>query len=273
MGKRVKWVTENLGVTRSALRVYEEKGLLPENEGGRYREYDEEGLHQIWTIKELQGLGYTLGEIAAMLDDPEFDFHGAMTVKVRELEAKRSKLDSLISYAKMVRMIGRIPSVGEIGSETFQQHHDRVMSEFNTSDLPKGLEEFLDEIANGLDGADENTMLRSLLEMAANVEERPEDREYTMSFTVYEGELARRSDRATTDEEVQLILKLFYEAMRRHAAVRGDDLSTGMFANLLEMSYQDGDVGKLNKDKLGEDVCEFIVQAAEEFRRQHEEAS
>ena len=155
MGKRVKWVTENLGVTRSALRVYEEKGLLPENEGGRYREYDEEGLHQIWTIKELQGLGYTLGEIAAMLDDPEFDFHGAMTVKVRELEAKRSKLDSLISYAKMVRMIGRIPSVGEIGSETFQQHHDRVMSEFNTSDLPKGLEEFLDEIANGLDGADE----------------------------------------------------------------------------------------------------------------------
>lgn len=271
MGKRVKWVTDHLGVTRSALRVYEEKGLLPENEGGRYREYDEDGLHQIWTIKELQGLGYTLGEIAAILNDAEFDFHGAMTEKVKELEARRSELDSLISYAKMVRMIGRIPSVGEIGDETFQQHHDRVMSEFNTSDLPKGLEELLDEITDGLDGADESTMLRSLLEMVASVEERPEDREYNMSFTVYEGELVRRSGRDTTDEEVQLILKLFFEAMKRHAAVRGDDLSVGMFASLLEMSYQDGDVGRLNKDKLGEGVCEFIVEAAEVFRRRQEE--
>lgn len=272
MGKRVKWVTDHLGVTRSALRVYEEKGLLPENEGGRYREYDDEGLHQIWTIKELQGLGYTLAEIAVMLDDPEFDFHGAMAEKVRELETRRNELDSLISYAKMVRMIGRIPSAGEIGSETFQQHHDRVMSEFNTSDLPKGLEDFLDEVAEGIDGADESAMLRSLLEIAASVEERPEDREYNRSFAVYEGELARRSDRDTAYEEVQLIIKLFYEAMKRHAAVDGDELSTGMFASLLEMSYQEGDVGRLNKDRLGEDVCEFIVKATEEFWRRQKEA-
>lgn len=29
MGYQVKWVEEHLGVTRKALRIYEEKGLMP----------------------------------------------------------------------------------------------------------------------------------------------------------------------------------------------------------------------------------------------------
>ena len=32
MGYQVKWVEEHLGVTRKALRIYEEKSLMPKNE-------------------------------------------------------------------------------------------------------------------------------------------------------------------------------------------------------------------------------------------------
>lgn len=36
LGYKVKWVEDNLGVTRKALRVFEKAGLMPENKGGQY---------------------------------------------------------------------------------------------------------------------------------------------------------------------------------------------------------------------------------------------
>ena len=39
MGYKVKWVEDNLGVTRKALRGFEEAGLMPENTGRQYRDY------------------------------------------------------------------------------------------------------------------------------------------------------------------------------------------------------------------------------------------
>ena len=37
MGYQVKWVEDNLGVTRKALRNFEKLGLMPPNEGGGSR--------------------------------------------------------------------------------------------------------------------------------------------------------------------------------------------------------------------------------------------
>ena len=77
MGYQVKWVEEHLGVTRKALRIYEEKGLMPKNEGGQYRRYDEDDIDRIWAIKVLQGMGYTLNEIVdvvSVASSENFDF-------------------------------------------------------------------------------------------------------------------------------------------------------------------------------------------------------
>ena len=92
MGYHVKWVEEHLGVTRKALRLYEGKGLLPKNEGGRYRSYDDEDIERIWAIKVLQGMGYTLNEIAEIAHfegEKEFDFQSSITQKVKKLEEKK----------------------------------------------------------------------------------------------------------------------------------------------------------------------------------------
>lgn len=73
----VKWVEDNLGITRKALRDYEEKGLLStdasRNPINNYREYDYEDIDRIWSIKILRGIGYSIKEIRALMDDSDVD--------------------------------------------------------------------------------------------------------------------------------------------------------------------------------------------------------
>ena len=51
MGYKVKWVEDHLGVSRKALRGFEEAGLMPPNKDGKYRDYDDDDLDRIWAIK------------------------------------------------------------------------------------------------------------------------------------------------------------------------------------------------------------------------------
>lgn len=88
MGYKVKWVEDNLGVTRKALRGFEKAGLMPENKDGQYRDYDDDDIDRIWTIRVLQGMGYKINEIVEMVNDEEFDFYNSICKKVEELEEK-----------------------------------------------------------------------------------------------------------------------------------------------------------------------------------------
>ena len=42
--------------------------LMPKNDGG-YRDYSDVDIDRIWTIRILQGMGYTLTEIVNMTND------------------------------------------------------------------------------------------------------------------------------------------------------------------------------------------------------------
>lgn len=57
MGYSVKWVNENLGITRDMLRYYEKEGLLSkedtQNKANKYRNYSDEDIEKIWGIKLL----------------------------------------------------------------------------------------------------------------------------------------------------------------------------------------------------------------------------
>lgn len=101
MGYKVKWVEDNLGVTRKALRGFEEAGLMPENTGRQYRDYDEDDIDRIWTIRVFQGMG----------------------------------------YAKIIKFTGRFPSrprkMGEMKFDDFQQD---ALERWNIKDDPQGAE-------------------------------------------------------------------------------------------------------------------------------------
>ena len=100
MGYKVKWVEDNLGVTRKALRGFEKAGLMPENRNSQYRDYDDDDLDCIWTIRVLQGMGYSIKEIGEMFSDKEFDFDASISKKIAELEEKKSELERHLGYAK-----------------------------------------------------------------------------------------------------------------------------------------------------------------------------
>ena len=97
VGYKVKWVEDHLGISRKALRNYERLGLMPPN-----RDYSDEDIDRIWSIKLLQGVGYSLAEIRELMDNPEADFYKSISEKVVELERKRDDITNFIEFANAI---------------------------------------------------------------------------------------------------------------------------------------------------------------------------
>ena len=139
LGQKVKWVEDNLGVTRKALRVFEKANLMPENKDGQYRDYDDDDIDRIWTIRVLQGMGYSIKEICDMVADDGFDFDTSISQKVEQLEEKKAELERHLGYAKTIKLTGRFPSrpkkMGEVKFEDFQNN---AIKRWNISGDPQG---------------------------------------------------------------------------------------------------------------------------------------
>ena len=100
------------GVAPSAVRYYERAGVLPEpaRTAKGYRVYGPDDVDRLRFVRRAQELGFSLGEIAGLLDlavsegDPCDDVraraeaHRAdVAAKVRDLERIRDTLDGLIA--------------------------------------------------------------------------------------------------------------------------------------------------------------------------------
>jgi MerR family transcriptional regulator, copper efflux regulator len=64
---KINELAKKAGVTTSAIRYYEQQGLLDarhvRREENNYRDYNEEAVEQFLIIKEAQAAGFTLAEI------------------------------------------------------------------------------------------------------------------------------------------------------------------------------------------------------------------
>lgn len=138
MGYKVKWVEDHIGVSRKALRGFEKEGLMPENINKQHREYDDDDIDRIWAIRVMQGMGYTVKEIAK---DETFDFESSLGIKINELEGKKKKVERHIGYAKTIKLTGRFPArpkkMGEIKFEEFQE---KALEGWNIIDDPQATE-------------------------------------------------------------------------------------------------------------------------------------
>lgn len=139
MGYQVKWVEDNLGVTRKALRVFEKAGLMPENKGAQYRDYDDDDIDRIWAIRVLQGMGYSIKEIGDMVSDDGFDFDTSISQKVVQLEAKMTELKRHLGYAKTIKLTGRFPlRPKKMGDVKFEEFQNNAIERWNISGDPQG---------------------------------------------------------------------------------------------------------------------------------------
>jgi DNA-binding transcriptional MerR regulator len=95
--KTVGEVAELAGVTVRTLHHYDELGLL--SPSGRsdagYRLYSYDDLTRLREILIWRGLGFGLGEIAALLDDPGHDRLAALERQRELIEGERERLGAL----------------------------------------------------------------------------------------------------------------------------------------------------------------------------------
>ncbi|MGX7708242.1 MerR family transcriptional regulator [Methylobacterium sp. Gmos1] len=107
-------LAEEFGVTLRALRFYEAKGLLHPQRRGTTRLYTEDDRSRLATILRGKELGFTLREIAAMVDGDELAEPGAtlalspaqVAEQIAHLENQKAEieraLEALRGYGKTV---------------------------------------------------------------------------------------------------------------------------------------------------------------------------
>ncbi|WP_328690160.1 MerR family transcriptional regulator [Streptomyces phaeochromogenes] len=103
-GLRASQVAEAAGVNVQTLRYYERRGLLaePERSNGGHRLYTEDAVTALRVIKAAQRLGFTLEEVAELLEAgrhrpgrPAAGLQGRAAAKLAEVDAKIADLTTI----------------------------------------------------------------------------------------------------------------------------------------------------------------------------------
>lgn len=135
-GKQMKWVIDNLGITRETIKYYDSKGLISphrEPSSNNRRIFDEDDLEDLWTVKLLMETGFSSGEILAM-QRGELDFADSIGDKVDQLERDIESKQIALSFVKTIKLTGQIPSLKNMGDMTFQDFFEYSQNNWNFAD-------------------------------------------------------------------------------------------------------------------------------------------
>ena len=269
MGYSVKWVMDNLGVSRKALRNYEAKGLMAVNPYGRNRDYDDDDIDLIWGIKLLQGVGFSVKEIKAMMEGPDTDFYQAISDKVEDLERQSVEIDQYIEFAKTIKMTGRIPTVSEVGSTRFQDFIKYARENWNFYGEPKAVP-FLDvlEAASRPGGFDPENITEEELDRWIGLLERYQTNQHDCMINAYYKILGDLRTLDYRNEAVQLVVKqLFDYVAQDHPEARADGrFNANFFARHTVPFFRPGsDMYLMQERNYGQEACWFIAEAIAYF--------
>lgn len=97
-------VAETVGVNVETLRYYERRGIIPEPDRslGGHRLYPEETVTTLRVIKAAQRLGFTLEEVAELLEAGRHH-HGASSGLLARTDAKLAEVDQKIADLTVIR--------------------------------------------------------------------------------------------------------------------------------------------------------------------------
>lgn len=267
MGYKVKWVEDNLGISRKALRNFEKYGLMPANEGGGYRDYSDEDIDRIWKIRLFQGMGYSLKELVNLANDETFDFEKSLGDKIKDLERKKEEIERHIGYAKAIKLSGRIPAPKVMGSITFGDFYEKSLSHWNVNadpDTKKYYEFFEDLVLNAPEGELRKTDLGRLISALMELQESKYNFDSAFTEKVILHEILKRIDKGPNDDEVQLLIKMLFEN-RRNLMPELTDLTQEQFVRIESSSYIFGDFALIREREYGKDGCLFIANAIAVF--------
>ena len=267
MGYSVKWVGDNLGVSRDALRYYEKEKLLPTNENrnatNNYRNYCDEDIQRIWGIKLLIGIGFSAKEIRSLINNPDFDFDSAIAKKVAELERKHDENITYLQFAKSIKLTGRIPTTSKIGSVRFDDFLAFARENWYFYDDPRSAPfmQAIDTLVSKQPQEWSPDDVKCILKMAENF--NPEEMLNAYSLHGYYRVISDMQDLGYKSETVQAVVKRFHEYLVKHNTVPELDgkITPQFMAKFTVPSFLGGDIAILNERNYGKDGCLFIAQA------------
>ena len=268
MGYKVKWVEDHLGVTRKALRGFEEAGLMPKNKSRKYRDYDDDDIDRIWTIRVLQGMGYSIKEIVNIVNDKEFNFNESIGQKVSELEEKKEKIERHLGYAKMIKLTGRFPArPRKMGKVRFEEFQKEALKSCNILDDPQDAEYarvaeiVLSKSPEELEDSELGCMI-SVLENMMRM-----DTDLLLAEYVLPKAILKRKGLGTAHPDIQCLIKLIYENQNELGIMYGMEggMTVKQFSRFYSSSYLAGDVEKLKQRDFSKEDCEFMAEAVAIF--------
>lgn len=267
MGYQVKWVEDSLGVSRKALRNFEKLGLMPPNEGGGYRDYSDEDINRIWTIRLFQGMGYSLKELVNLAENEDFDFDTSLEKKIQELKVEKANIERHLGYAQNIKLTGRFPSRPKnMGSVTFGEFYEKSLNEWNVNADPeaKKYKELADLILNTPEDELQDTDIGRLFEFLQGLQEKISNIDSFMMEKVIPLEILKRKENGPADAEIQLLVKMLYENRISSFQEMGN-MTKKQFVRFESSSYISGDVARMKEREYGKEGCLFIADAIAVF--------
>lgn len=270
MGYSVKWVVNNLGITRDMLRYYEKEKLLPidetRNPSNKYRDYCEEDIERIWSIKLLIGIGFTAKEIRAFGNDPNFSFYDAISDKVEQLEKKQKEIQTYLQFAKTIKMTGRIPNTTQIGKIHFDDFIEYSRQNWNAFNDPEGekmmalIDTFVEKPPAEWDDSD----IQCLIDFYGNIE--PEQMVYVQTISGYYRVIVDMMPLGDTSYAVQSVVKCLYNYIRNGIEPQYQEKFTPLkFADHNISNFIESGFAEINEKNYGKDGCVFIARALAHF--------
>lgn len=266
MGYGVKWVETHLGVSRKALRNFEEHGLMPKHKN-QNRDYDKKDLEIIWGIRVLQGMGFTISEIVSIRDqaqaDENFSLQPFMGEKIKELEKDIAEKQKHLGYAKTIKLLGRFPAFPkEIGKETCDEFREKSIEGWNlevTEEDRKYMrlaEIMLSDDLSSINDVDVGRIFEQLIEML-----KPGSKmNYAIELNVLLQGLVDRADYQPRDPKIQALVELIHDHFVR--TTKFDfEITSEMFARQFSHAFIQGDQGALMAKRYGSSGCAFAADA------------
>ncbi len=263
MRYKIKWLEDNLGISRKTIRNYEAKGLLPKNDGTD-REFTEEQVQLIWSTRLLQGMGFTIKEICRMSSGDDFDFEKELKKKIDDLEAVKNSITAVIDYARTTKFTGRIVNISPdmMGKVRFNDFYRRMLdgadltSEFSeaTANCYRNIDKPQDEILSDLS---EMEIFQIIVDMYSMVKDGD-----TLIFTLHiPRQIVKRMPLGTENKEVQLLVKMMYEGFTE----RNPGASPEQFIRYVGGQYVMGDIRNVQVQNFGEEGCTFLADSIATF--------
>ena len=264
MAYSLKWVRENLGITSDMIKYYERKELLNkkayQNPHNKYREYDDKDIGTLWVIKMLIGIGYSVEEIKQITNDTNFNFYESISEKTATLEKQYKEKKAYYEFVKSIKLSGRIPTVKEFGSITFDDFFEYAKENWNFYTEPE-MAKFFSLVETLADKPQEDIKLDDLIsmeEILANAEQV----KVGCTLQAYLNLLCELREYKPSSEVVQKVVRLMYEFTLKYVDEDIKDKFTPEYYAKTQISqYIDSTFAVVNAKLYGEDGCEFIAKA------------